>query len=140
MNKKLTRVLEIAHQVRTWAENEADRARRADSLVGYCAIASAELHKRLQKANIESEIHIYNGDNLSHVFLCVEDYVVDVTATQFGEFRYHPVVIIHRKEAEQYYFFESNEIFVDVDELRKYQTRTKWPQNQIAYGRHIARR
>jgi hypothetical protein len=134
MNKKLTRVHEIALEVRSWCENEADKARREDNLVGYCAIASAELHKRLMKVGIQSEIHMHNGDFLSHVFLTVEDHVVDVTATQFSEFRYHPVVIIHCKEAQQYEFFETDETFVDVMSLRKYQAKYKWPANQIAYA------
>ena len=132
MNRKLTRVHEIALEVRSWCEKEADKAGRPDSLMGYCAIASAELFRRLEKAGIFAEIHMQTGFDGSHVYLVVEDHVVDVTATQFGEFRYQPVVIIHYKEAEQHYFYQSDEIFGTPKDLRKFQARAKWPNNQIA--------
>lgn len=68
----------------------------------------------------------------SHVYLVVDDHVVDVTATQFDEFRGTPVVIAHYKEAEQHYFYQSSEIFGTPKELRKFQRKTGWPKNQIA--------
>ena len=134
MNDILTRVHEIALEVRSWCENEADKARRSDNLLGYCAIASAELFKRLKKAGIPSEIHMSNGGWCSHVFLSVEDHIVCVTATQFSEFRYQPVVIIHYKVAQQHSFFTTDELFFDVKSLRKYQAKKGWPNNQVAYA------
>ena len=132
MNRKLARVHEIALEVRSWCENEAEKSDRPDSLMGYCAIASAELFRRLERANIFAEIHMQSNHCGSHVYLVVDDHVVDVTATQFGEFRYQPVVIIHYKEAEQHYFYESQEIFGTPKDLRKFQAKTGWPNNQIA--------
>ena len=132
MNRKLARVHEIALEVRSWCEKEADKAGRPDSLMGYCAIASAELFRRLEKVGIFAEIHMQNGGWGSHVYLVVDDHVVDVTATQFSQFSGTPVVIIHYKEAEQHDFYQSNEIFGTPKDLRKFQAKTKWPNNQIA--------
>ena len=132
MNRKMAQVHEIALEVRSWCEKEADKAGRTDTLVGYCAIASAELFRRLEKAGIFSEIHMHNSFRVSHVYLLIDDHVVDVTATQFSEFRYQPVVIIHYKEAEQHSFYHSDEIFGTAKDLRKFQTDAGWPNNQIA--------
>ena len=133
MNRKLARVHEIALEVRSWAENEADKASRAENLMGYCAIASAELFKRLEKEGLAAEIHLSQTDWGSHVYLVIEDHIVDVTATQYHEFSATPVVIIHYKEAEQHEFYETSEIFWDVKALRKFQTNKRWPNDQIAY-------
>jgi hypothetical protein len=133
MNKVLAMVHEIALEVRSWCEKEADKSSRESTLMGFCAIGSAELYRRLKKQGVEAEIHMYCGEECSHVYLLVDDHVVDITATQFDEFRYEPVLIVHSKVAEQHYFYQSFETFRDVKALRKYQNDNKWPRNQVAY-------
>jgi hypothetical protein len=125
-------VTAIALDVRYWAE---DRAKYA-CLSGMCAIASAELHKRLAEAGIASEIHVWywDEDESAHVYCVVDDFVVDVTATQFKEFRNRPVVIMHTREAEVYTYYQTQEVFKDAVSLRKMQKRTKWPAEQVAFA------
>jgi len=126
----------IAQEVRDYTQLKADRTDYSpDDLNGWCAIASAEMFRRLTKKGISAELHMWNGDIGCHVFVVVEDHIVDVTATQFSEFRDKPIVVIHRKEADAYEFYESSVQFKSAEELRKYQKKNRWPNEQIAYAR-----
>jgi hypothetical protein len=127
-------VLAIATDVRYWAEGRSTN----DDLNGWCAIASAELFRQLQKEEIPAEIHYslcrLDGESC-HVYLLVDDHVVDVTATQFKQLRDKPVVIMHSREAEAYDFYNADEVFYSVEDLRAYQRKHRWPAEQIAYGK-----
>jgi len=126
-------VTAIAWEVRHWAEARA-QFRDKDDLNGLCAIASAELHRRLGKAGIASEIHMWTWDldESAHVYCVVDDHVVDVTATQFKQFRGTKVVIMHCKEAEAYDFYQTKEVFKSAEQLRKQQKKEQWPSDQVA--------
>jgi hypothetical protein len=128
-------VTAIAMDVRLWAEARATFGKN-DDLNGFCAIASAELHKRLAAAGIASEIHLWywDQDESAHVYCVVDDHVVDVTATQFREFRDEPLVIMHTREAEVYTYYQTKEVFKDAASLRRMQKRTKWPADQVAFA------
>lgn len=133
MNPTLDHVKSIAHEVRLWAQGRAERTRyHADDLMGWCAIASAELHNRLKASGIASEIHHGSSGYGSHIFLVVDDHVVDVTATQFG---LSEVVIMHHKEAEAAHnFYLSTETFASPEQLRKQQLKDHWPVQQLVYA------
>lgn len=138
MNRqKKALITEHANRVRKWAE--LTNARRIypgrDDLNGWCAIASARLWRELSAAGIDSEIHMAGCDIGNHVFLVVDDHVVDVTATQFREFYKQKLVIMHRKEAEQHWFYQTEDVFETADELRRNQIRTGWPKEQTAHPR-----
>jgi hypothetical protein len=132
MNPTLDRAKAIAYDVRNWAQERAERAKyHANDLMGWCAIASAELHKRLKVNGIASEIHVHIGD-IGHVFLVVEDHVLDVTATQFG---LSEVFLMHHKKAEaQYCFYTTVQTFTSAEQLRKQQLKDRWPASQLAYA------
>jgi hypothetical protein len=134
MNKHLRdRVTICAQQVRDWAQERAEKSKyHPEDLLGWCAITAAELHKILKDQEIDSVIHVHN-DMYSHAFVVVEDHVVDVTATQFREFADKPVVIMHKREAEVFDYYNTDEEFATGAELRKWQRKHKWPRNQIAY-------
>lgn len=132
MNANLhSNVLAVATDVRYWAEGRANN----EDLNGWCARASAELFKQLKAEDIEAEIHVWNETEgePSHVFVVVEDHVVDVTATQFPEFVDTPVVIMHQREAEAHEFYQTKHVFHSVQELLKYQKKTRWPGHQMAF-------
>lgn len=138
MNKTFQdRVHSIAQDVRLWAEGRAQSDENSyASLVGYCAIASAKLFSELQKKGFDPEIHIWVHGLLpdAHVFIILEDHVVDITATQFRDFEQETVVIMHVKEAEAFKHWHSILSFDSVKELIAYQKKTRWPRDQIAYS------
>lgn len=138
MNKALAvKVHSIAEEVRHWAEELARKRGRHDGfdLNGYCAIASAELYKRLTAAGVKAELHLASLDMGSHVFVVCEDHIVDVTATQFYEFRNQHIVILHVKEAEEHWFYCGDYVFNDPKKLRKAQIKWGWPQDQVVFAR-----
>lgn len=125
-------ISEIAKSVRIWVENKEIRLHphKPDlTLTGWCAIASAQLLRKLKNAGIECEIHLHDSD-WCHAFVVVEDHVIDVTATQFNEFRRTPVLMLHFKEAEQYRFYQTDQVFYYPSLLRDYQIRHGWPKDQ----------
>jgi hypothetical protein len=131
----LDHVKNIATDVRHWVEAIAGKVwdDRHD-LNGYCAIAAAELHRRLALEHVRAELHMAVMEcGSSHCWVVVNDHVVDVTATQFKEFRGRPIVVLHQKEAEQFWFYRTTEIFFSSKQLRKSQQRTGWPVHQVAY-------
>jgi hypothetical protein len=124
----------IATDVRNWVQEKADRSNyNPNDLMGWCAIAAAELHKRLIQAGFNSEIRMWN-DFGCHCYCVVDDHVVDVTATQFDEYKNVPVLITHCKEAEVHMYHRGSLVFATPDELRTYQQKTRWPSQQIAYA------
>lgn len=134
MDKNLQANVEaIATDVRYWAEGRAPS--ECANLLGWCARASAELFKQLKEEGFEAEIHAWTSprDEASHVFVVVDDHVVDVTATQFKEFAEEPVLIIHQKEAQAYEFYQSDKVFHSVQELLSWQKKSRWPGHQLAF-------
>lgn len=130
------RIINIAQRVRNWCQEKADWSDyNADDLNGWCAIAAGQLHRELSKLGIRSTIHMYDQYGECHVFVVVDDHVVDVTATQFREFSHKPVVLMHMKEAEVYEFYRSDRIFDSVHALRQHQRADGWNSRQIAYER-----
>ena len=125
-------VLGVATDVRYWAEGRAE----ALDLNGWCAIASAELFKKLKQQDIPAEIHYSLDDDgeSCHVYLLVDDHIVDVTATQFRQFKEQPIVIMHAKSAEVYDFYKTYQVFHSVEALRKYQKKQRWPAEQVAFA------
>jgi hypothetical protein len=79
--ENLRDVRRIARESRKWAEQTAKRRDCPKNLCGLCAVAAGHLHRALQREGYKSRIAMNNG----HCFILLEDYVVDVTATQFGE-------------------------------------------------------
>jgi hypothetical protein len=130
------RVTAIALGTRSWAESRAYRTNyNPEDLEGWCAIASAELHKRLKAEEIPAEIHMWvSGFGECHCFCVVEDHVVDVTATQFKAFKLKTVVIMHKKEAEAFEYYTTTNVFTSAAQLRRFQKREHWPSNQIAFA------
>ena len=128
-------VTQCAQTVRNWAEDQSD-----DTLLGgWCARCAAELWYLLDDAGIKAEIRMHVARNGSpHVFLVVEDHIVDVTATQFEPFRKHPILIIHERETS-YRYFEPTDFFANPKELLKSQKATNWHKDQMAFrSRQIA--
>jgi hypothetical protein len=131
MNRDLrTRVYAIAKKVRSWTQQKADRANyNAHNLCGWCAISSAELHTQLSQENINSELHYVGG----HCFVVVDDYIVDVTATQFANFEDKEINIIHLKEADEFWYYQTSSVFSDAKALQRHQIKQKWPKRQLCY-------
>lgn len=136
MNKELKAlVLSNANGVRAWAEAKTAKEQwPSRDLACWCAIASAELHRRLTAVDVVAELHMAIDPIGCHVYVVVDDHVVDVTATQFmGN---HPKVVVkHMKEAEAKWYWQTSDVFQSATELRNHQIRTKWPKAQIALAR-----
>ncbi len=124
MNKdKQQQVKQIANQARRWAMLNS----KSMYLNGMCAIASCHLFNELKKAGIDSRIAI----NDQHCFLIVDNYIVDVTASQFDL----PCVFIKHlddAECEHDFFIVENE-FDSIADLYQYQIDEGWPLEQLVF-------
>ena len=133
MNEELkAKVIVVAKKVREWTQKKAERAHyNPHNLCGWCAISAAQMFRELKRAGIEAELHYVSG----HCFTVVDDHIVDVTATQFREFENVEINIIHTKEAEQHWYYQTSKTFTYTTQLREHQLKERWPRRQIAYTR-----
>lgn len=129
--KTLARVIKIARNVRQWAEeNRSDDFDR--SLCGMCAIAAAELFRRLTNCGIQSKIAMWEEGWEAHCYVIVDNQlIVDVTASQFG--RSNVEVVSHHTTDLPVYWRKPNKLFNDVRSLIEHQIKQEWPFEQIAY-------
>ena len=136
MNLDLIR--STAETVRFWAEGRAVGTEGEEDLSGWCAIASAELWRQLSRLGFAVEIHAWicpQDKESAHVFLVVDDHVVDITATQFSRMRNIPVYIAHVKEAERWDHYNTQLVFKTPEDLIKYQKKVRWDAAQIAWSK-----
>jgi hypothetical protein len=77
------RILELSGRVREWAEEASKRdVKFGRDLHGMCAIANAHLYRVLKDHGIATKIAV----NDEHVHLRRGGMILDITATQFGDF------------------------------------------------------
>lgn len=78
---------------------------------------------------ITAELRVHDGDQGSHVFLAVDDHVLDITATQFG---LKPVVYMHERLASRHHFYDYCHVCATPADLQQHQRAAGWPLDQIA--------
>lgn len=131
---EMQRVKRIAEKVRKAVEELAKHEAALNregwndpvTLCGYCSRASSVLSNALAEEGIEHKI----GVAAHHVFVLWKEYVVDVTATQFGE---SPVIIETKSEMDCKRFprnWEVCEILNDSKELEEFQKKWNFPIEQ----------
>lgn len=145
MRKEIYR---IAKNARKWSERYV-RKNPDDFFLDlgcFCAIGSSYLSQKLKQANIKHELVIYNGIGLSHCFIKTDDYLIDITATQFNinalDKTFKQVEILSTEELEKRnknpdsspYFWEITKTFKDYKELLDYQKDNNWPIEQRIDG------
>lgn len=132
-------VRSIAEQVRFWAEGRAEGTYKEGNLNGMCAVAAAELWRQLAANGIKSEICAWicpADQETAHVFLLVDDeYILDVTCTQFSKMSHILVYFEHHRVAEQWDWYQIQFNFATPDELIRWQKKTRWPVDQIAWSK-----
>lgn len=117
----------VATQTRQWAEQQSKLFGMPPTLDGMCGAASVHIVKALKEKGIQSEIALADG----HAFVLSSGYVVDVTATQFGEFP--PVLVQLRSTLENKWWWKYYKT-CSVEEFL-YESR-HWPELQqpITHG------
>jgi hypothetical protein len=125
-------VINIAQDVRLWAEKRAEKYgdTSPQCLTCYCAIASAKMSVMMQKAGIAHKLAMAESVIGSHVFVLVGNWIVDVTATQFGE--EEKIFIKHSHAADLAWYHKVNHTFPSANHLIDMQRKTGWPREQIA--------
>lgn len=130
-------ILETANEVRIWAEHYAKNSGFPPNLCGLCAIASAELHKRLKEKNIHTTLCISekNGYEECHVFLKTNNKILDITASQFAQKTFGRVkekIILIPKNKAKFWFWKPYIDFESHTDLINHQVDTFWFHSQVA--------
>jgi hypothetical protein len=142
MKPDLVKIREIGTRVRNLCLKKYEK-RFSSSLAECCAIASGRLYKELVKEGFKPVIveTTYTDrneeDDYGHCYILVDGYVLDVTATQFGQSE--PVCLfkygVHKSKREKsefwYWYSDNQKYFNSIKELRKQQFRENWPCEQI---------
>lgn len=139
------KILKISRDTRRWALKYKNK--RSDyfkhGLAGMCGIASTELHLRLNRAGISNKICV--GE--AHVFIQTHNYLLDITACQFG---YEPILLIkigskaHRdllSDKREYHdsliptykfcHWKRAKVFTQLDDFLEFLHTSNWPVEQI---------
>lgn len=126
---------QIAWQARRWAMRNRHRFNTDESvfeadLNGMCAIASAELFRRLQAAGIPCQLALRSVPDDGHCFVLTETHLVDITASQF---RGYPAVVLIPKEprARREAHWQETRRFDSVEALVGYQRQIGWWPCQV---------
>lgn len=140
MNSALkSTVLDVAHRVRKWVEHKDSRlVVPTKNMCGWCAITAGKMYVELDKVGIPSYLATSHSEWGSHVFNIVDEYILDVTATQYPEFRNTKVVLLHEREAAVYEFYDVDETFECNKQLRIHQKMTNWPSSELAYEKYYS--
>jgi hypothetical protein len=139
----------ILRATRKWAEQKQQSdmfdykedfvwPKYSEDLCGMCAIAAAELFRRLQRAGItEIELIESNDDCSSHCFVLYKNRVIlDVTATQFSTYCdraicvYDMEMIAPKFVGSEHWKVDNR--FTSVYQLRTHQKTVGWPDYQVA--------
>jgi hypothetical protein len=112
------------------------------TLCGLCAVASTRLFVALREKGFYPKFAVYSdqpASDYAHVYILVDSYIVDVTATQI-----HPScrAVEIRRVGGDLPFREWNlakcVILHSVRALTKFQLATDWPRDQVGF-RNAAR-
>lgn len=135
MCKNVDKIAEVAYSVRKWAELIYEQTKGSklygENLCGLCAIASAKLFTELKAEKID---HIKIVANKKHCFIITDDnYVVDVTATQFG---FKQKVLIEPHDAilctcPTSGAYDKDALHDNILNLRSWQLDKLWPYHQV---------
>jgi hypothetical protein len=132
MAKVPDEVLRIVKQTRTWAETKGRERRFTPGLSGMCAIASAELYRRLATRGHKVRIGVAKGIRSHHVMVIYGGkYILDITATQFG---HDEVEVRWFRNLIHPWYWKPKEFFDNDDELHVFQMSNKWSEHQWANG------
>lgn len=124
--------LAIVNATRQWAEKHRHRYR--NDMGGMCAVAAAELWRRLNKAGHDVQLAqaFRSKSKLAHVFVVYRGrYLIDITATQFG---YEKVEIRWLYNFLHPWFWKPASLYPNDEELHLDQIRYDWPSDQLANG------
>lgn len=104
MNKVQKRkVYNAARRARRWAERNWQSYYCDETFCGLCGVAAAQLLTELQKDGIYAKIACSD----EHAFVLYRGYVIDVTATQFGE----PKILIKPYPQEEFHNWHYHDTF-----------------------------
>lgn len=139
---KLKKLQKIAIETRQWAQDYAKKHNfDPESLGEMCAIVSAELSCRLQKADFK-KVTICETDCHCYILVKIKatDYLVDLTASQFSSWRPHknsekkivirPQTRFWPRPKKHYFWKNVVRTFKNAKDLLASQKATSWPKNQ----------
>ena len=125
----------VAQSVRKWAENLQNRHKMwGDDLRCMCAITSYQIFIKLKKRGFFPTLRLNND----HCFITCNELLIDVTATQFGDY---PKVITRKLTLSQMqkHIWDARVFINTREEAVKFFDVNGWPseQNPFKYKKSI---
>lgn len=123
---------------RSWVEANLV-GRFGSDLCGACAWASTYILYRLLREGVKAHVAISKIPGGQHAFVVTEDFIVDVTATQFSDKKtFVPeVVIVSRKKEPEYYWENVITRIKTPNGVVRFTKKPRWPDDQIPNLRYI---
>lgn len=121
--RRLRLEAELARQQVT----EIAAARQRHDLCGMCAIAAAVLHARLVKHGLHAWFVVWHGDGHGHCYVECGDYLIDITASQFGR---NEIEIVRKDAKPDEVYWQGQIPFGHLHQLRAHLTCQGWTEDQ----------
>jgi hypothetical protein len=124
------RVLNIAREVREWAERRGAEYGDTDATLScYCAIASAKMSMILASEGIKHRIGYAYAPIGGHMFILKDGWIIDVTATQFGEDE--KILVRHTHATRLPWYHRVKQTFMSAQTMLRWQEKNRWPEEQM---------
>ena len=114
-------------KARDRSEKIAKKEKLDKKLCGLCARGSAILYTLLDKQEIKAEI-IRTRADYCHCYVRVDNYILDISATQFGKGRYCIWDSRHTFLGE---WTKIKTVYNNINQLKTDQIEEGWPKSQI---------
>lgn len=103
---------------------------RDPSLVGWCAKASLLLFKTLQRCGFTPKLKVWQSGELGHCYVECDNYIIDVTASQFGGQEVEIVPLGHGAKRQ---YWKARKTFLDPTMFIAYLHTHRWHADSIPH-------
>lgn len=136
--KTKNQIIQVASICRRWTEQYARTHAwfSPTTLSGLCGVASVKLYHELEKCDINSVIHYAISGEHNHAFVTVADILVDITATQFFDYKYTDVIVdFHKLHYSK--FHKPRLSFWEASDFIDFQQQGHWHDIQIYLDEYV---
>ncbi len=115
--QKIQKIKKIAHLVRKRIVKQNKNGMFPYDLCGLCAISSVELFIALRKAGFRIQVVKADG----HAYVTWKNYIIDITATQFGQKNRVCIIPIQyaRQKEKNYWWWKKGRASGNLTEIRR---------------------
>jgi hypothetical protein len=133
MTETSSKINTAAMYGRSWIEKNLDKQNFSRGYCGACAWAATYVLCRLHQEGVSAHVAISKIPGGQHAFVVTDNYIVDVTATQFADsVTYYPEVVVYpRRKRHEYFWRDVMARLHTPEDVVTFCKDPAWPREQI---------